>query len=212
MAALTDYIENKVIDWLLRAQAYTPPATTYIAAFVATAGISPRSLAIVADKTTVPVTANGHMYRCTTAGTTGSGEPAWPTTSGGTVTDGTVVWTEMSPDFEANNSKVTGIEVSGGAYARVAVTSALTAWAGTQGAGTTTASTGTSGTTSNNAAVTFPAPVGANWGVIASFGWYDASTVGNLLTWGILTLPKTVNNGDAAPSFGAAALTFQIDN
>ena len=32
-------------------------------------------------------------YNCTTAGTTGSSEPSWPILSGGTVTDGTVVWT-----------------------------------------------------------------------------------------------------------------------
>ena len=30
MAALSDYLENKIIDWLLRGQAYTPPATVYI--------------------------------------------------------------------------------------------------------------------------------------------------------------------------------------
>jgi hypothetical protein len=40
-----------------------------------------------------------------------------------------------------------GTEVSGGSYARVTVISALTAWAGTQGAGTTTASSGTGGQT-----------------------------------------------------------------
>jgi|CXWL01.1.fsa_nt_gi hypothetical protein len=32
-------------------------------------------------------------YECTTAGTTGGTEPAWPTTAGETVTDGGVVWT-----------------------------------------------------------------------------------------------------------------------
>jgi hypothetical protein len=41
---------------------------------------------------------------------------------------------------------------------------------------------------------------------------FDASTSGNLLFRTALTVSKTVNNGDAAPSFAAAALTFQIDN
>jgi len=40
-----------------------------------------------------PTTRNGYVYECTQAGTTGSSEPAWPTTPGNTVTDGTVVWT-----------------------------------------------------------------------------------------------------------------------
>jgi hypothetical protein len=43
----------------------------------------------------VPTTANGHYYRCSTAGTSAAGEPSWPTGDGGTVGDGTVVWTEV---------------------------------------------------------------------------------------------------------------------
>lgn len=104
-----------------------------------------------------------------------------------------------------------GTEVSGGNYARVAVTAGLTQWAGTQGAGTTTASSGTNGTTSNNAAITFPAPT-ASWGTVTHVGIFDASTAGNLWVYTALTASKTVNNGDPAPSFAAAALTLQIDN
>lgn len=156
MAALSDFAENKLLDWLLRGQAIgitgasaaagTGPTTTYVALFTAT-----------------------------------------PSDTGG------------------------GTEVTGGSYARVAVTSSLTNWAGTQAAASTTASTGTSGTTSNNATITFPTPT-ANWGIVTSFGVFDASTAGNLLFYGAVTPNKTINNGDPAPSYAAAALTFQIDN
>lgn len=146
MAALSDYLENKLIDQLFRGQAYTFPTTLYVGLY----------------------TAN-------------------PTDVGG------------------------GTEVTGGSYARVAVTSSLANWAGTQGAGTTVASSGTTGTTSNNNAITFPAPT-ANWGVVTGMGIFDAASAGNLLVFSALTTSKTVNNGDAAPSFPAASLTVQIDN
>lgn len=146
MSAISDYLENKIIDWLLRGQTFTPPTTVYVGLLTAA-----------------------------------------PSDAGG------------------------GTEVSGGSYARVAVASSLSNWAGSQSAGSTAASTGTGGTTSNNAAVTFPAPT-ANWGAVTHFGVYDASAAGNLLFYAALTTPKTINNGDAAPSFAAGALTFQIDN
>lgn len=104
-----------------------------------------------------------------------------------------------------------GTEVTGGSYARVAITSSLANWAGTQSAGSTTASSGTGGTTSNNGVITFPAPT-ANWGVVTCWGILDASTAGNLWIYSALTVNKTINNGDAAPSFAAGAATFQIDN
>jgi hypothetical protein len=67
------------------------------------------------------------------------------------------------------------------------------------------------GTTSNKATITFPAPT-ANWGSITHFALYDASTAGNMLFCAALTTSKTVNNGDAAPSFVVDALTVQVDN
>ena len=147
MANMTDYLENKMLDWLFRGQTFTPPATMYVGLFTA-------------DPTDV-------------AGS--------------------------------------GTEVTGGGYARVAVADSMADWAGSQSAGSTTASTGSSGTTSNNNPITFPAPTGA-WGSITAFGIFDAATGGNMLFYAALTVPKTVNNGDAAPSFAAGALTVQIDN
>lgn len=208
---MCDYLENKVIDWLLRGQTFTPPATSYIGLIVASRGYSNnnRSTAVSLGDTILPATANGHLYRCTTAGTTGAGEPTWPTANSGTVADGTAVWTEAYTYLEAGT--FTEVSTSSTGYGRVSVASSLANWAGTQGSGTTVASSGTSGTTSNNASITFGSPI-AQWGVIFGMFWADASTAGNILFYAALTVPKTVNNGDAAPSFAAAALSLQIDN
>lgn len=111
----------------------------------------------------------------------------------------------------AASDSTTGTEVTGGSYARIGVAASLANWAGTQAAASTTASSGTSGTTSNNGAVTFAAPT-ANWGVITGAALYDSVSGGSMLAYGTLGTSKTVNSGDAAPSFAAAALTFQIDN
>lgn len=144
-AALTNTYENSMIDWLMRGQALTPPATGYIALF-----------------TTCP-------------------------------TDSTA-----------------GTEVSGGSYARVAVTASLANWAGTQSAASTTASSGTGGTTSNNSVITFPAAT-ADWGTVNCFGYMTASTSGTLVFYAALTASRNITNGSTA-SFAAAALTLQIDN
>lgn len=89
-----------------------------------------------------------------------------------------------------------GTEVSGGSYARVQRDPLDANWTG---------ASATDGLTDNAAAITFPAPTG-NWGVVTHFGIWDASTAGNLLIHGALTTPKTINNGDAAPSFATGAL------
>jgi hypothetical protein len=47
----------------------------------------------------VPTTANGHVYRVTTAGTSGAAQPAFNTATGSTTTDGSVVWTESGSDL-----------------------------------------------------------------------------------------------------------------
>jgi hypothetical protein len=38
MAEFTDYLENKIIDHMLRNQAYTPPSTVYVALFTTATG------------------------------------------------------------------------------------------------------------------------------------------------------------------------------
>ena len=42
----------------------------------------------------------GLWFRCTTAGTSGSSEPTWPTDIASTVTDGTCVWTAISSVYD----------------------------------------------------------------------------------------------------------------
>lgn len=103
-----------------------------------------------------------------------------------------------------------GTEVTGGSYARVAVTAGLSQWAGTQSAGSTTASSGTGGTTSNNAAINFPTPT-ASWNTVVCWGITDAPTAGNIWIFSALTVNKTVNIGDTV-SFAIGSATFQIDN
>jgi len=73
----------------------------------------------------------------------------------------------------------TGTEVSGGSYARQAITF----------------SAPSNGVTSNNAQVTFPTAT-ANWGTVGWIGIYDALTSGNLLYHAPLTTSKTIANGD----------------
>lgn len=206
---MTDYYRNKILDMEFRGVAYSPPAAKYVALFKASAGQSPRSAAVTTGQTTVPATLNGHMYRCTTAGTTGSGEPSWPTTSGGTVTDGTAVWTEMLPDFRGNTGNLT--EVSGGAYARFNLAPSAANWSSTGGAGTTTnPSAGTNGTTSNNSAITFPVATTSN-GLAAFFGIFDASSGGNMSHFGQLNGLQLLNTG-ATASFATSQLVISLDN
>ncbi len=94
-----------------------------------------------------------------------------------------------------------GTEVTGGAYARAAVSRAAGTWA---------APAGTPRATSNVAAVTFPSPT-ANWGTVTHFALYDATTAGNLLGWAPLGTSRNILNGDSAPSFAAGALTWSED-
>jgi lambda family phage minor tail protein L len=44
--------------------------------------------------------ASGLFFRCTTAGTSGSSEPSWPTDITSTVTDNTCVWTAIASAYE----------------------------------------------------------------------------------------------------------------
>ncbi len=223
-AALSDYSENLIIDGLLRGGALNAAGTVNSTAVVT--GVWTASTVYSVGHVVVPhanmTGAGGKFLRCTAAGTTASTNTLAVPAVGSTLPDGSVTWTAVSGVPSLLNSYVAlftatpsdtggGTEVTGGSYARVAVGNSLANLAGTQSATSTTLSSGSGGTTSNNAAVTFPAPT-ANWGIVTSFGVYDTPTGGNLLFYANLTVSKTINNGDAAPSFPISSLTFQIDN
>ena len=72
-----------------------------------------------------------------------------------------------------------GTEVSGGSYARTAVTFGAPS----------------NGVTLNSADVTFPTATGS-WGVVGWIGINDAATSGNLLYHSPLDTSKTIDSGD----------------
>lgn len=203
------------------------PLALYGALFVANKGARLNSQAYSTGDV-ITLTANGgaggdtrqHLYRCTTAGSTAGSQSGYLGVPGEVISDGSAVFTELSPVIDTNTGFPAGLtEVSGGSYARVKINAgaypALTDWAGTQSPGSTAASSGSGGTTSNNNSITFPAPT-ANWATgnaqVAAVFLFDALTGGNLIGWGPLSVPKTINNGDTAPAFSAAALSIQMDN
>lgn len=114
MAEMSNYLENAMINAVLRNTSYTSPATVYVALY-----------------TTDPTDAD------------------------------------------------TGTEVSGGSYARTAVTFGAPS----------------NGVSTNSASVTFPTAT-ASWGTVSYIGIRDASTSGNLLFHTALDEAKTVGTGD----------------
>lgn len=114
MAAMSDYLENALINAVLRGTTYTSPTTVYIGLF-----------------TSDPTDAK------------------------------------------------TGTEVTGGAYARQAITFGAP----------------TNGVSYSSADVLFPVAT-ASWGTVTHIGIFDAATSGNLLFHGTLTNTKTIAADD----------------
>ncbi len=114
MAEMSNYLENAVINAVLRNTSYTSPAAVYVGLYTSDPG-------------------------------------------------------------EGN----TGTEVSGGSYARTAVTFGAPS----------------NGVTTNSASVVFPTATGS-WGTIGWIGILDAATSGNLLYHTALDEAKTVGTGD----------------
>ena len=114
MAEFSNYLENALINAVLRNTTYTSPATVYVSLYV-------------------------------------------------------------SDPTDADS----GTEVSGGSYARTAVTMGAPS----------------NGVSTNSADVTFPTAT-AGWGTVSHIGIHDASTSGNLLFHTPLDTSKTIDSGD----------------
>ncbi|ASS64685.1 hypothetical protein [Paenibacillus sp. RUD330] len=114
MAGKTDWLENQLLNHVLRGTVYTPPSALYIGLF-----------------TSDPTDA------------------------------------------------ATGTEVSGGSYARQAVTF----------------TSATTGSVSNFADVLFPVATAA-WGTITHFGIFDAATAGKLLYYGTVTPTQSISTSN----------------
>jgi hypothetical protein len=90
-----------------------------------------------------------------------------------------------------------GTEVTGGSYARLAVTNDATNFPAA-----------VAGAKSNGVALTM-VPASANWGTIVAYALFDASSAGNMLGWADLTSSVIINNGDTL-RFAAGALTYSL--
>jgi hypothetical protein len=106
------------------------------------------------------------------------------------------LWT--SPLTDASTSLTAG-EVSGGSYARVAVTNNKTNW-----------SVAAAGALANDVAFTFPQASGS-WGTVTYMGIFDvASGAGNMLGWADLVTAKAVGSGDTA-QFAIGDIDITLD-
>ncbi len=200
--ALCNYWAKKLIELTFGATAVSAPATLYFAAIGPNKGKWAASTAYTTSDYVIPTTANGRLYKCTTAGTSAGSEPTWPTTVGGTVSDGTAVWTEQTAALNAG----TAPEVSGGSYARGSLTNNTTNFPA--------ASLVSELEQIQNAVAVsnFPTPSG-NWG---TNGWishiivFDASSSGNALIWFDLTIPVQVTSSATPFSIPINGMTFSL--
>lgn len=187
--------------------------TSYLAGEVLKAALRTSTVTARANTTAYNVgdrvmlgTADLNVYECIVAGNSAGAPPSFNTNIGDTTVDGGVTWLTLKQGLPKRPNYVGlftvapteaggGTEVVGGSYARQVYQPGDANW---------TAATA-QGDASNKVAITFPAPT-ANWGDVVAFGIFDRLTGGNLLWWGEVTSPLTVNNGDAAPAFAIGAV------
>lgn len=88
---------------------------------------------------------------------------------------------------------------SSNAYARVAVTNNATNFPAAS-----------SGSKANGTTITFATPTGAGWGTATHFGIWDASTGGNFISGGALSVSQSIPAG-VIVSIAVGALTITLD-
>lgn len=122
---------------------------------------------------------------------------------GATYTPATNVYIALSTaaySDAATGSSMT--EVSGGSYTRLLVANNSTNWPN---------ATGTSpATKTNGTAFTFVTATGS-WGTVASFYIVDASSAGNVLYGGDLSVSKAIASGDTATFASSTGITVTED-
>ena len=96
------------------------------------------------------------------------------------------------------NDAGTGTEITGGSYARQAVTNNATNFPAASG-----------GLKSNGALVNF-GTASANWGTVQYISLWDASSGGNLYFYGLLDVSIPILNGDSL-SFPIGTIVFGLD-
>lgn len=128
---------------------------------------------------------------------------AWPTVAGawGPAPATTYVGLFTAAPTTDASASYTGTEVTGGAYARVAITSS-SGWSALSGGSTTPAQI------SNSGSITFPTPT-ASWGTVLAIGIFDAATTGNMLWWNTIAA-QAIGSGVVA-SFAVGALVLSMD-
>lgn len=185
---LSHALQQEVLNHILRTNTWAKPSGIFLALIAANKGYWTATTAYTTADYVISNPYNGRLYKCTTGGTSGGSQPVWPVTEGGTVADGTVVWTEQTTAIKGG----TFPEPSGGSYARLSLTQDDASWT----------APGTSGFTENVSTLTFPAPTG-NWGTLVGGAIMSASSGGTLRIYGMLASPTTVNSGNPAPKFNA---------
>jgi len=116
----------------------------------------------------------------------------------------TNVWIALFTAAPTDATGVTGTEVTGGSYARVAVVRTGAGW---------NAATGTAPTLTDNTNIITFATASANWGTVVAFGICNSlagSLATDLIYWGDLSTSKTISNGDTA-TFAAGAIDITQD-